>query len=82
MQDGRVGFGLLGAGLVAPFHARALQASSNARLVAIADTTRIGGTSWRGVSMRQLPLRRGHAGEPGGRGRQRPGPRIISTMTR
>ena len=38
MQDGRVGFGLLGAGLVAPFHARALQASSNARLVAIADT--------------------------------------------
>ena len=38
MQDGRVGFGLLGAGLVAPFHARALQASSNARLVAVADT--------------------------------------------
>jgi len=32
-----IGFGLLGAGLVAPFHARALQASSGARLVAAAD---------------------------------------------
>jgi len=32
-----IGFGLLGAGLVAPFHARALRASSGARLVAAAD---------------------------------------------
>jgi predicted dehydrogenase len=32
-----IGFGLLGTGLVAPFHARALQASSRARLVAASD---------------------------------------------
>lgn len=32
-----VGFGLLGTGLVAPFHARALQASSRARLIAASD---------------------------------------------
>ena len=34
MSDDRVGFGLLGAGLIAPFHARALRASSKTRLVA------------------------------------------------
>src|ERR1035437_10322852 len=38
MSDDRVGFGLLGAGLIAPFHARALGASSKTRLVAVADT--------------------------------------------
>jgi UDP-N-acetyl-2-amino-2-deoxyglucuronate dehydrogenase len=38
MHDDCVGFGLLGAGLIAPFHARALRASSKARLVAITDT--------------------------------------------
>jgi predicted dehydrogenase len=32
-----VGFGLLGAGLVAPFHARAIQATAHARLVGVAD---------------------------------------------
>ena len=32
-----VGFGLLGAGLIAPFHAKALQASGKAKLVAAAD---------------------------------------------
>lgn len=32
-----VGFGLLGAGLVAPFHAQALNNSSQAKLVAVAD---------------------------------------------
>lgn len=37
MTDSRIGFGLLGTGLIAPFHARALQASSCARLVAAAD---------------------------------------------
>ncbi|HEU0140364.1 MAG TPA: Gfo/Idh/MocA family oxidoreductase [Bryobacteraceae bacterium] len=37
MRDSRVGFGLLGAGLIAPFHARALQASKVAELVAAAD---------------------------------------------
>lgn len=37
MRDSRVGFGLLGAGLIAPFHARALQASRVAELIAVAD---------------------------------------------
>ena len=32
-----IGFGLLGTGLIAPFHARALQASKRCRLVAAAD---------------------------------------------
>ncbi|MEN6606642.1 MAG: Gfo/Idh/MocA family oxidoreductase [Bryobacteraceae bacterium] len=40
MHDERVGFGLLGAGLIAPFHARALKSSSKSRLVAIADTNK------------------------------------------
>jgi predicted dehydrogenase len=38
MSDSRVGFGLLGAGLIAPFHARALEASRQARLVGATDT--------------------------------------------
>jgi len=38
MSDIRIGFGLLGAGLVAPFHAKALRASAHTRLVAAADT--------------------------------------------
>jgi predicted dehydrogenase len=37
MRDSRVGFGLLGAGLIAPFHARALQASAVADLIAVVD---------------------------------------------
>jgi predicted dehydrogenase len=37
-KDARLGFGLLGTGLIAPFHAKAIQASSVARLVAAADT--------------------------------------------
>jgi len=37
MSDARIGFGLLGAGLIAPFHARAIQASADCRLVAAAD---------------------------------------------
>lgn len=37
MSELRIGFGLLGTGLIAPFHARALNASSRARLVAAAD---------------------------------------------
>lgn len=37
MSDSRLGFGLLGAGLIAPFHARAIQASSMCRLAAAAD---------------------------------------------
>jgi UDP-N-acetyl-2-amino-2-deoxyglucuronate dehydrogenase len=37
MSDSRLGFGLLGAGLIAPFHAKAIQASSLCRLVAAAD---------------------------------------------
>jgi predicted dehydrogenase len=36
--DTRLGFGLVGTGLIAPFHAKAVQASSLARLVAAADT--------------------------------------------
>jgi predicted dehydrogenase len=37
MGDSRIGFGLLGAGLIAPFHAKALQASEKTKLVAVAD---------------------------------------------
>ncbi len=37
MSDIPLGFGLLGAGLIAPFHARALQASGKARLAAASD---------------------------------------------
>ena len=37
MSEPRIGFGLLGAGLIAPFHARSLKNSRNATLVAIAD---------------------------------------------
>jgi len=40
MSDSRVGFGLLGAGLIAPFHARALRASQKAKLVAASDVNR------------------------------------------
>ncbi|HOQ30032.1 MAG TPA: Gfo/Idh/MocA family oxidoreductase [Armatimonadota bacterium] len=36
MAEERIGFGLFGAGLVAPFHAKALQASSKTKLVAVA----------------------------------------------
>jgi len=39
MAEGeRRGFGLLGTGLIAPFHAKAIQASTRARLIAAADT--------------------------------------------
>jgi len=37
MSETRLGFGLLGAGLIAPFHANALKHSRNGRLLAIAD---------------------------------------------
>jgi len=37
MCETRLGFGLLGAGLVAPFHAKALNASRHAELIGIAD---------------------------------------------
>lgn len=37
-KDTRLGFGLVGTGLIAPFHAKAIQASNLARLVAAADT--------------------------------------------
>lgn len=37
MRDSRIGFGLLGAGLIAPFHAKALQSSALTELVAVAD---------------------------------------------
>lgn len=37
-NDSRLGFGLLGTGLIAPFHAKAILAASGARLVAVADT--------------------------------------------
>ena len=40
MQGKAVGFGLLGAGLVAPFHAKSLQDSIKANLLAVADTNR------------------------------------------
>lgn len=38
MSETRIGFGLLGAGLIAPFHARALRASERTDLAAVADT--------------------------------------------
>jgi predicted dehydrogenase len=37
MSDSRIGFGLLGTGLIAPFHAKALKASEVAELVAASD---------------------------------------------
>jgi len=37
MSDSRIGFGLLGTGLIAPFHAKALKASDVAELVAVSD---------------------------------------------
>lgn len=37
MTHSRIGFGLLGAGLVAPFHAKALRASDRTELIAAAD---------------------------------------------
>lgn len=37
MGDIRIGFGLLGTGLIAPFHARAIQAAEGAELIAAAD---------------------------------------------
>lgn len=37
MRDSKLGFGLLGAGLIAPFHAKALQASKLTELIAVAD---------------------------------------------
>ncbi len=37
MSSSKIGFGLLGAGLIAPFHAKAIQNSSSARLVAVSD---------------------------------------------
>jgi predicted dehydrogenase len=37
MADKQIGFGLLGAGLIAPFHAKALQASARTRLVGATD---------------------------------------------
>ncbi len=37
MRDSKLGFGLLGAGLIAPFHAKALKASKYTELTAVAD---------------------------------------------
>jgi UDP-N-acetyl-2-amino-2-deoxyglucuronate dehydrogenase len=37
MNDSRIGFGLLGTGLIAPFHAQAIRAAKQARLVAAVD---------------------------------------------
>jgi predicted dehydrogenase len=37
MRDSRVGIGVLGAGLIAPFHAKGVRASKGAELIAIAD---------------------------------------------
>jgi predicted dehydrogenase len=37
MRDSKLGFGLLGAGLIAPFHAKALGASALTELIAVAD---------------------------------------------
>ena len=37
MRDSKLGFGLLGAGLIAPFHAKALRASALTELIAVAD---------------------------------------------
>jgi predicted dehydrogenase len=37
-NNSRLGFGLLGTGLIAPFHAKAIRAARGARLVAVADT--------------------------------------------
>ncbi len=37
MRDSKLGFGLLGAGLIAPFHAKALRASGLTELIAVAD---------------------------------------------
>lgn len=37
MSDSQIGFGLLGAGLIAPFHAKALDASPRTKLVAATD---------------------------------------------
>lgn len=37
MPQTSIGFGLLGAGLIAPFHARAIQNSAHAKLVAVAE---------------------------------------------
>jgi predicted dehydrogenase len=37
MSDSRIGFGLVGTGLIAPFHAKALKASEVAELVAASD---------------------------------------------
>ena len=39
MSQTQIGFGLLGAGLIAPFHAKALQSSAKTRLVAVADVS-------------------------------------------
>ena len=36
-NDSPLGFGLLGTGLIAPFHAKAIRASNLARLVGAAD---------------------------------------------
>jgi predicted dehydrogenase len=36
-RNGNVGFGLLGAGLIAPFHAKSIQAADGCELVAVAD---------------------------------------------
>jgi UDP-N-acetyl-2-amino-2-deoxyglucuronate dehydrogenase len=37
VRDSKLGFGLLGAGLIAPFHSKALQASELTELIAVAD---------------------------------------------
>jgi UDP-N-acetyl-2-amino-2-deoxyglucuronate dehydrogenase len=37
MNSSKIGFGLLGAGLIAPFHAKAIQNSAMAQLVAVSD---------------------------------------------
>lgn len=39
MSHSQIGFGLLGAGLIAPFHAKALQTSSKTKLAAVADVS-------------------------------------------
>ena len=36
-DNATIGFGLLGAGLIAPFHAKSIQAAAGCELVAIAD---------------------------------------------
>ena len=70
VQQMAIGFGIIGAGMISRFHAKAIAEVKGAKLVACADTlARAGRGSRQGIRLHAVRLARRHARRPGGRRR-------------